>query len=37
MEVFGVVYLLINGTNDCEYVRQTVQLLGKAFYQITRY
>ena len=31
MEVCGVVYLLIDGTNDCEYVGQTVQPLAKRF------
>ena len=31
MEVYGVVYLLIDGTNDCEYVGQTVQPLAKRF------
>ena len=36
MEVYGVVYLLIDGTNDMEYVGQTIKTAEKRFREHTK-
>ena len=33
MEVYGIIYTLIDGTNDKEYVGQTTRTFAERFYQ----